>query len=232
MEEFCLLARPPAYLSLHSDPPQDCPEGTLLSVGWTLPPQSLIKKMPHSITYNPTQWRHLLNYGSFFPDDCRLCSVDKNTNQHRDFTCFSLMWVTCFMVTVEKDITSPRGCHPRSYNFWQVWLLKLSWNIQSATPGVFWQPLTRFPLAAINRITIPSVVGGFFPHTVLMCLSFFISCLIVSLAYNIEAYVPLHRTGFPSTLPIKLSLFISVMATAVGCCSNTFHISHHGSLCN
>lgn len=34
-----------------------------------LPPQSLIKKMPYRLAYNPILWRHFLNCGSLLSDD-------------------------------------------------------------------------------------------------------------------------------------------------------------------
>ena len=42
----------------------------------TLPHQSVVKIMPHSIAYSPILWRRVFNYGSFLSNFFRLYQVD------------------------------------------------------------------------------------------------------------------------------------------------------------
>jgi hypothetical protein len=45
------------------------------TMGWALPNQSLIKKMPYSLACSPILWRHVLNWSSLLSDDSSLCKV-------------------------------------------------------------------------------------------------------------------------------------------------------------
>jgi hypothetical protein len=52
------------------------------TMGWALPCQSLVKKMPYRLAYGPVLWRQFLKGGSFLSDDLSLCQVDiKPTNK-------------------------------------------------------------------------------------------------------------------------------------------------------
>lgn len=48
------------------------------TMGWAIPHQSLIKKMPNTFAHNQILWRHFLNEGSFLSNDSRLYQVDIN----------------------------------------------------------------------------------------------------------------------------------------------------------
>jgi hypothetical protein len=49
------------------------------TMSWTLPPWSLIEKMP----YSWISWRHFLKGSSFLCDNSSLCQVDPKTSQHK-----------------------------------------------------------------------------------------------------------------------------------------------------
>ena len=72
MEACCLLACSHDLLSLLLiESRTTCPEIIPLTVGWTLPHWSLIKKTP----YSQILWRHFLNWGSLLSGDFGLCQV-------------------------------------------------------------------------------------------------------------------------------------------------------------
>lgn len=52
------------------------PGAKLLTVGWVLPRQSLIKKTPHELAYRPFRGGIFLNCGSLFSDNSSLCQLD------------------------------------------------------------------------------------------------------------------------------------------------------------
>jgi hypothetical protein len=45
-------------------------------MGWTLPHQLPIKKMPYRLDCSPVLWRHFLNCGFLLSDDYNLYQVD------------------------------------------------------------------------------------------------------------------------------------------------------------
>jgi hypothetical protein len=47
-----------------------------LTLCWTLPNGSLVKKMPYGLSYSLILWRHFLNWGSLLSDDFYLSHVD------------------------------------------------------------------------------------------------------------------------------------------------------------
>ena len=77
-EECCLLACSPMACStcfiikLGTTSPGVAPP----TMGWALPHQSLIKKMPHRLAYSPILWRCFLSWASFLLDGSSLCQVD------------------------------------------------------------------------------------------------------------------------------------------------------------
>lgn len=56
----------------------------LLTMGWGLPHQPLIKKMPYMLAYRPALWAHFLNWGSLFSGYCRLYQVDLKLASQRN----------------------------------------------------------------------------------------------------------------------------------------------------
>lgn len=59
-------------------PSSSSPRVVLFTVSRPLPLQSLIKNLPHRLTYRPTPWRHFLGESSPFLDDPSLSQSDKN----------------------------------------------------------------------------------------------------------------------------------------------------------
>jgi hypothetical protein len=46
------------------------------TMGWALPYQLPVKKMPCRLAYSPILWRHFLNQGSLLSDDFSMCQFD------------------------------------------------------------------------------------------------------------------------------------------------------------
>lgn len=91
VEEICLLTCSCDMFSLLSYSTQEhLPVVVLLRVSWTLPYQSLIRKMQHRLAHNPISV-HFLNWGSLLLNDSSLSSWHK-TCQHSPYW-FSILWI-------------------------------------------------------------------------------------------------------------------------------------------
>lgn len=58
----------------------------LLTMGWALPHQSLVRKVLHRLVYSPVWWKQFLNWGFLSPVDLSLCPVDQNWHKRLSTT--------------------------------------------------------------------------------------------------------------------------------------------------
>jgi hypothetical protein len=80
------------------------------TMGWALPHQSVIKKMPSSLAYNPILWRHFLIWGFLLSVDPRLYQVDINLSSS-----LGKCGTPSAVPTLESASTGfPRSCWYRS----------------------------------------------------------------------------------------------------------------------
>ena len=72
-------------LRLLSDVPQDyMPRGGTTTVGWTIPHQSLIKKMSHGLSYSSDWWMRCFSPGFHFSGtSTSSCQTGKQTNKQK-----------------------------------------------------------------------------------------------------------------------------------------------------
>lgn len=65
-------------------------QGGISTVFWALLYQSWIKKMSYTLIHRTVQWRQFLNWGSLFPDDPRLCQVEKKNTSTQSLKWFPM----------------------------------------------------------------------------------------------------------------------------------------------